>query len=138
MIAPLLHNVPTAVSIESIKSLFSEVSVTDADGNYGTLSIQLATPKAGSLLELGIVTGSHYDAQTGFYQISGSLTNLETALHQLAFIPAEGHFTLGSGEDMAITLTITDSDRASMVYNLYTYSRRDCGQACEIANDYRG
>ena len=114
--APLLHDVPGIVSLEGIKSLFSEVTVTDADGNYGTLSIQLATPKTGYFVESGIVSGNHYDAKTGLYQISGNLSNLETALHQLSFIPNEGFFSPGSGEDMLITMSITDSEHGSSVY----------------------
>ncbi|MFZ6876296.1 beta strand repeat-containing protein [Undibacterium sp. Di27W] len=114
--APVISHLPGNVTIEDLKSLFAGVSVTDTDSASATVSVKLANPAAGRIIELES-SGGHYDTQTGIYQISGSMGNLEAALHNLAFIPMKGHFSSGSNEDMVIELRITDSDNGSNVYN---------------------
>ena len=112
---PLLYNLPTVVLPQNMKTLFSSLLISDPDSSTGTLSIRLANPKAGVLLEPGL-TGSHYDANTGIFTMSGSFSSLEAVARKLSFVPAKGHFLTGSNEDMQVELRITDSSNDSTVY----------------------
>jgi hypothetical protein len=65
---------------------FSGATITDAEGDYLTVSVTIDQPGRGSFLASSLSGGS-YNAATGQYTISGTPAQVQAAVQKLVFVP---------------------------------------------------
>ncbi|MEQ9638704.1 MAG: Ig-like domain-containing protein, partial [Alphaproteobacteria bacterium] len=106
-----VNDAPSATNLTSISSYaegtasvaITDIVVSDVDtGDLVTATLTLADTGAGSLT---VNDGASYDADTGVWSITGTVAAVNTALANLAFLPATEN-----NQDTTIAVSIDDGD----------------------------
>ncbi|MEQ9640777.1 MAG: DUF4347 domain-containing protein, partial [Alphaproteobacteria bacterium] len=111
LLTSIVNNPPSATNLTSTSSYtegdasvtITDIVVSDADaGDVVTATLTLADKAAGSLTAND---GASYDADTGGWSITGTVAAVNTALANLAFLPATEN-----NQDTTIAVSIDDGD----------------------------
>ncbi|WP_210381382.1 cadherin domain-containing protein [Microvirga zambiensis] len=104
---PVLQGLPTSavtVADTGLISPFASARVNDAEGNALTLTIRFDKTKGTLVVPSGVI----YDAVNDRYVIEGSAGFVTDALKAIQFNPTDRSDPIGTGQETAFSLTLTD------------------------------
>lgn len=102
------HLTQSGTYTENLTYNLDNIVVSDADHNETiTATMTLASPDLGSLTTAG---GAFYDSDSGVWTISGSISEVNSALAAVSFVPAAD-----STEDTSISIVIEDGSEDGVV-----------------------